>query len=54
MAKNNESVVDKKLTVREPLTIRLIQFMIKVIKPTEWGHDLDEANEHINKLLDKS
>ena len=48
-----KSIIDKKLTVRELLTIRLIQFMIKVIKPSDWEHEFKETNEHIDDLLKK-
>ncbi len=54
MAKEKQSIIDKKLTVRELLTIRLIQFMIKVIKPSDWEHDFDETNKRIDELLKKA
>jgi len=52
--KTEKSIIDKKLTIRELLTIRLIQFMIKVIKPSDWDHEFNETDKHINDLLSKN
>ena len=49
MAKKEEHL--EKLTVRQLLVIRLIQFMIKVIRPSEWEHEFEEVNDRIDKLL---
>lgn len=54
MARKDESSVDKKLSIRELLAIRLLQFMIQVVKPGGWIHDYDELNKSINDLLDKN
>jgi hypothetical protein len=45
---------EDKLTVRELITIRLIQFMIKVLKPNTWADDFEEVDKEINSLLKKA
>lgn len=43
--------MDKQLTKREKLTIYLVIFLIKVIKPFAYSNELDKALNEVGSLL---
>jgi len=50
MAERNE-IRKEPLTTREKMTIYLLVFLIKVIKPFDWVNEVDESMEEIIKLM---
>lgn len=45
--------IDKPLTGREKMVIHLLLFLIKVLKPFNWSHELDKALSDFDKELKK-
>lgn len=42
---------NQELSIREKITIKLILFIIQIIKPYEYEHTVKEHIEHITELI---
>jgi len=49
--KDEEEVVKTPLTLREKMVIIVLLFTIKVIKPSNWSHELDEMHKELKDLM---
>ncbi len=47
----NENETTNPLTIREKMTIYLVIALIKVIKPFEYKHELDEALKEVKECI---
>lgn len=43
--------VDKKLTLREHMALKILMIMFVVIKPFDWNHEIKEAITEIKNAL---